>query len=384
MATLDMALKKLVIIRGSYRPDGGAERIIARILEGLHAYYKMDVSLITKKWASQEKAGFKVLLCKKRGWFRHTKLKYFNADVRGLLKQHNFDLVQSHERIPGCQIYRAGDGVHKEWLRIRKQKASWFQKIIWDYSLYHNAILQAEKALFHHPDLKKVVCNAPQIKRDILKHYPDVPEDKLDVIYNGINLKTFPFVSKEEQAQLRKSLGLNEEANYALYVGSGFQRKGLETILRALPLAPNWNLIVVGKDKQTRKYKKICEQLGIQNRVTFAGLQTQVQDYYGVCNLLVHPAFYDPAPNVVLEAMASGRAVIVSKNCGNYELIDQGKNGFVCEADNAEQLATLLNDNESREQLTKLGIHARKTVEAYPTSAMVEAYVHLYQSVLAE
>ena len=378
-----MSPKKLVIIRGSYRPDGGAERIIVRILEGLKQFYEMDVSLITKKWTSHGKTDFKVLQCKKRGWLRHRKFNYFNQDVKALLQKHHFDLVQSHERIPGCQIYRAGDGVHKEWLRIRKQQASKIKRFIWDRSPYHNAILTAENAMFHHPDLKKVICNAPQIKRDILKHYPQVPESKLEVIYNGINLTSFSFANAVQQKQKRRVLGLDEDAHYLLYVGSGFQRKGLETLLHALPLTTDWRLLVVGKDKQQKAYQKLCNKLGIQQRVIFAGMQKQVQDYYAACDLLVHPALYDPAPNVVLEAMASGRAVIVSRHCGNYELVEEGENGFVLDTGNVDQLAELLNKYQDRNELRMLGENARKTAEIYPVSAMVESYIQVYQSVLS-
>lgn len=377
-----MSLKKLVIIRSSYRPDGGAERIISRILEGLKTYYAIDVSLITKKWASPDKADFKVLLCKKRGWLRHTKFNYFNQDVMNLLKQHKFDLVQSHERIPGCQIYRAGDGVHKEWLRIRKQKASKIQQFIWDRSPYHKAILKAEKAMFSHPDLHKVICNAPQIKRDILKHYPQTDAKKLEVIYNGINLDAFAYAEESQQQAKRQVLGFEKDANYLLFVGSGFQRKGLETLLRAIALSAPWKLIVVGKDKQQKYYQQLCVKLGIEDRIQFVGMKKNVQDYYAACDLLVHPAFYDPAPNVVLEAMSMGRAVIVSRNCGNHELVENGENGFVFEVDDMNQLATLLNNNRSKQKLYVMGKAARKTAEFYPVSRMVESFTRVYESIL--
>jgi UDP-glucose:(heptosyl)LPS alpha-1,3-glucosyltransferase len=378
-----MTQKKLAIIRSSYRPDGGAERIIARMLEGLQTHYAMDVSLITKKWQASKTDNFNVIQCPKRGLLRHHKFQNFNDDVTTLLQQHSFDLIQSHERIPGCQIYRAGDGVHKQWLELRQQNASRIKAFLWKHSPYHNTILRAEKAMFAHPNLKKVICNAPQIKHDILKHYPETPEDKLVVIYNGINLKTFPFCGQEKQQQARKALTLNKNDKLLLYVGSGFQRKGLTTLLQALSLAPDWKLIVVGKDKKTRFYQRLCKQLHIKQRVIFAGMQTNVQNYYAASDLLVHPALYDPAPNVVLEAMASGRGVILSQNCGNHELVEEGKNGFVVEAGNSRALASLLSNCKNKQQLKSLGNYARETAENYPVSRMIHSLIKLYQSVLA-
>lgn len=377
-----MTAKKLAIIRSSYRPDGGAERIITRILKGLQTHYEMDVSLITKKWQASEHDTFNVIQCPKRGLLRHRKFQNFNDDVTALLQQHSFDLVQSHERIPGCQIYRAGDGVHKQWLEIRRQNASAIQSFLWSHSPYHNAILHAEKAMFSHPNLKKVICNASQIKSDILKHYPNTPEDKLAVIYNGINLETFPFANQEKQQYARHALGLNKDDFVLLYVGSGFQRKGLSSLLTALPLVSDWKLIVVGKDKKIRHYQRLCKQLNIEQRVIFAGIQTQVQNYYAASDLLVHPALYDPAPNVVLEAMASGRGVILSQNCGNHDLIKAGKNGFIYTAGDVKTLASLLKTCKDKQKLSALGNAARKTAEHYPVSGMIDAFIQLYQSTL--
>lgn len=379
-----MTRKKLAIIRSSYRPDGGAERIIVRMLEGLQTHYAMDVSLITKKWQASENDAFNVIQCPKRGLLRHTKFQNFNDDVTVLLQQHSFDLIQSHERIPGCQIYRAGDGVHKQWLELRQQNASSIKSFLWKHSPYHNTILRAEKAMFTHPNLKKVICNAPQIKHDILKHYPETPEDKLVVIYNGINLETFSFCNQEIQQQARESLALDKNDNILLYIGSGFQRKGLITLLQALPLAPDWKLIVVGKDKKIRFYQRLCKQLHIEQRVIFAGMQTNVQNYYTASDLLVHPALYDPAPNVVLEAMASGRGVILSQNCGNHELVEEGKNGFVVEAGNSKALARLLHKLKDKQKLITLGQYARKTAEDYPASRMIDSLISLYNNLLIE
>jgi UDP-glucose:(heptosyl)LPS alpha-1,3-glucosyltransferase len=107
-----------------------------------------------------------------------------------------------------------------------------------------------------------------------------------------------------------------------------------------------------------------------------------MQDYYAASDLLVHPALYDPAPNVVLEAMASGRGVIISQNCGNHELVEEGKNGFVFEAGNSNALTGLLRKLTDKQKLTTLGKYARKTAEDYPTSRMINSLVSLYNNLL--
>jgi len=72
----------------------------------------------------------------------------------------NFDLVQSHERIPGCDLYRAGDGVHAEWLDIRRAEAASFERLGIALNLYHRYVCAAERRMFAHPRLRAVICNS--------------------------------------------------------------------------------------------------------------------------------------------------------------------------------------------------------------------------------
>lgn len=295
---------------------------------------------------------------------------------------HPFDIIQSHERIPGCELFRAGDGVHQQWLDIRQDNASALQSMMWRYSPYHKAILQAEHDLFHHPNLKSVVCNSNQIKRDILTHYPRVDADKLQVIYNGIDLEQFPLQSEWAQTKARESLGLKQDDKVLIFVGSGFERKGLRVLLKAMAIAKPWTLLVVGKDKRQAQYQQLTHQLGLENRVIFCGMQTSLQDYYAASDLLVHPAYYDPAPNVVIEAMASGRGVIASQHCGNSDLIETGLNGYVFDVPNTDHLAETLDTCYDIEQLNIIGRNARTTAERFPVKRMVDEFITLYQTLL--
>ncbi|MCK5727193.1 MAG: glycosyltransferase family 4 protein [Thiotrichaceae bacterium] len=373
--------KKLAIIRNSYRPDGGAEKIISRIILGLKQRDRLDVSIITRQWKPEQSLDNHIISCPKRGWFRQSKFKYFIEDVTTLLKQYNFDWVQSHERIPGCKIYRAGDGVHKEWLEVRKRGASAFKVFLWDYSFYHKAVLKVEKALFSHPELQIVICNSTQIKKDILKHYPETDPNKLVVIYNGIDLDEFSFKTQSDQSSARAKLGLKQDSRILLFVGSGFQRKGLNELLLALAQTDQWQLLVVGKDKNMGHFKKVCHQLNISHRVTFVGLQKQVHNYYAACDLLVHPALYDPAPNVILEAMASGRGVIASEGCGNSDLVSQldGKNRYVYQRGDITGLAQRLRDCDDI-TLGLLGKKARQVAEGYSITRMINSLLAVYHS----
>ncbi|WP_207780123.1 glycosyltransferase family 4 protein [Pokkaliibacter plantistimulans] len=324
---------KLAIIRQQYRPDGGAERFVSRALELLSQRSELDVSIVSRQWLSDASSPFHSISCNppKRG--RISKERDFNQKALQILAENNFDIVQSHERIPGCTLYRAGDGVHREWLnqraRILSPLARWWQ----ERDPYHRYVLNTEREMFTHPELRAVICNSQMVKNDILRHF-DIDPAKLHVIYNGVDTSIFNPNVTSFRVEYRQRFGIPAEAPCLLFVGSGFLRKGLMCVLRAMAESPrkDLHLIVVGRDKQQRQYQHFCEKHRFANRIHFVGVQKDVRPYYGAADVLVHPALYDPFPNVIWEALACGLPIITSSSCGGAELIEHGAPGLVIDA----------------------------------------------------
>src|SRR5690242_12621343 len=110
---------RLAIVRQRYNPFGGAERFVARALPALERAGS-DVTLITRAaagWDARRVLKVNPFYVGKvwRDWS-------FARSARAAWQHESFDLVQSHERIAGCDVYRAGDGVHRRWLELRKRK----------------------------------------------------------------------------------------------------------------------------------------------------------------------------------------------------------------------------------------------------------------------
>lgn len=376
---------KLAIIRQSYRPDGGAEKIISRLLDGLRRRADVQVSIITQKWQKNILSdNVSILQVARKGWFRSSRFKYFINGVNRVLHTTHFDLVQSHERVPGCQIYRAGDGVHAEWLRIKISREGILGRLFSFFSLFHRVMLRAESKLFHHPNLEVVICISQRGKRDVLHHYPTIDPSKITCIYNGIDIDNYHPQFNVINDPVRVKLDFSPDTPVAIFVGSGFTRKGLDDLLEALVFAVDWQLLVIGKDKKQNRFIEKSRKLGVNNRVHFLGVQTQVQDFYSAADLLIHPAWYEPFGNVVLEAMAMGRGVLVSSNCGASELVEEGINGYVFDTGDSKQLANLLDKCKDRTLLKSLGSNARRTAEQYPISRMVDELLAVYQTLLTE
>ena len=374
-----MKTPSVAFVRQRYAQDGGAERFVSRALDALR-YRNVSLTLITREWRGG--VGFEVITCNPFYFGRLWRDWSFARAVCRELKKRSFDLVQSHERLSCCDVYRAGDGVHREWLRQRARTQGPLGRLVTALIPYHCYVKAAEKQLFQNPRLKAVICNSRMV-RDEIRHYFGVAEHKLHVIYSGVDTDVYHPDLRRYRAEICRRHGLPENATLFLFVGSGFERKGVSVLLRALAALPEHAcLLVVGRDKRLAKYQKQATTLGLGHRVVFAGSQTDVRPYYGAADALVLPTLYDPFPNVALEAMACGLAVVTSSKSGAAELIRPGENGFVVDSQNIDGLAESLRSLLDGGRAVTMGHAARATVESMRLDRMSQELVKLYQGLI--
>lgn len=285
----------------------------------------LDVTLIARSW--EESANWKTLTVNPP--FRNRTVRERGFAQAAAAHFADFDIVQCHERIPGATIFRAGDGVHAAWLEQYNRILSPLSRLAQSFSHYHRYILSAEREMFTHPALRKVICNSKMVRDDIARRF-QLADDRLTVIYNGVD--TAHFHPDVKALSLRSSLGIPESAPVLAYVGSGFSRKGVATALRAVAAHANVWLLIAGRDKHAHRFSALAKRLKITDRVKFLGPVSDVRQVYGSADALILPTLYDPFPNVCVEAMACGLPLLTSFGCGAAEWIEQGINGWVCDA----------------------------------------------------
>lgn len=367
---------KLAIVRQTYNPNGGAERFVSRALNVLAQDTALDVTLIARQW--EDAAGWNTLTVNPPFRNRLTRESGFADAAAAQFAQ--FDIVQSHERIPGATIFRAGDGVHATWLeqysRILSPLARWAQSL----SRYHRYILQAETQMFTHPQLRKVICNSKMVRDDIARRFA-LPDDKLTVIYNGVDTQHFsPDVRALSQ---RDAWGIPRHAPVLAYVGSGFSRKGVAIALRAIAPHPDVWLVIAGRDKHARKFEKLAQTLGVASRVRFLGPVADVRQVYGTADALILPTLYDPFPNVCVEALACGLPLMTSHGCGAAEWIEEGVNGWVSDALDSNGYQQVVGEwLKGRELGRDYSAAARATAEPYTLERMAKELQSLYHDLL--
>ena len=374
---------RLAIIRQRYTPYGGAERFVEAALEAL-LERGVAISLYTRSWPQTRLQLIEPILCNPPYLGRLWRDWSFARSVCRMIAGQPPELVQSHERLLCCDVYRAGDGVHRAWLDERLRGASTLSRWLVEWNPYHRYVLAMERQLFASPSLRAVICNSRMVRDEIRDRF-GVPDAILHVIYNAVDSDVFsPQLARQHRGAVRAALGVPETATVFLLVGSGYARKGVAAAIAALARLPrDTYLFVVGRDKARGRYKRLAERLRVAQRVALLGPQEDVKPFLGAADAFVLPTLYDPCPNAALEAMACALPVVTSTKCGAAELVLEHEAGFVCPARDVDALArhmTALLDAGAR---AKLGARAREAVLPFTPAAMTLQLVLLYRDLLA-
>jgi UDP-glucose:(heptosyl)LPS alpha-1,3-glucosyltransferase len=370
---------RVALVRSRFDAFGGAERFVQSAIAALSAQ-GASLTLVTRKWPDDDGSAVIVnpfhvgSLWRDRG---------FAKAVCEALAKRPFDLVQSHERIACCDVYRAGDGVHAAWLEQRARVQSALGRYVTAHSPHHRYLLAAERELFTSPRLKAVICNSEMVRGEIRERFATA-DDKLVLIRNAVDGARFhPGLREEFRDALRGQLKIPREASVFAYVGSGFERKGVGAFLCAVAAReePAW-AIIAGKDKSADRYGKLAVKLGIAHRVRFTGAVSDVRPFLAASDAFVLPTLYDPFPNAALEAMACGLPVVTSTKCGAAEIVREGESGFVRDALDVGALAQCL-DRLDPETARRMGEAARESIAHLTPEAMGREYLALYERLLA-
>lgn len=377
-------LLKVALVHPKYRPDGGAEKILDDIIEVLQQN-EVEINLITRQWGKHTD-NIKTIKCSTIYMGRLWRDWGFYWSAKKKLAKLNVDIIHSHVHLPNCNVYYATGGVHSEWLVQKNKISNPLKRLATQTSLFHNLKKYLEKYTFFNQNLDAVICISEMVKKDISKHF-NVPPRKLHTIYPGVNFKIF---NTEYQPELRRKtrneLNISDDHTVFIFVGSGFERKGLTILIDSLAELPeNCELLVIGKDKNLKGYKKRARKLNISERVHFLGMQKEVKRFYAASDVFVLPSLYDAFALVIVEAMACGLPVIASSKCGAaYDFIENGQNGFVFDPLDKNRLVQYmlkLRDPKLREQISA---NAMNVIPNCDLDTMSQNFMKLYQQLLED
>lgn len=177
-----------------------------------------------------------------------------------------------------------------------------------------------------------------------------IPEFKISVLHNAINIKSFLCDRNDNNAEKRKLIiGTVGRLDY---------RKGIDVLLRAIALLQKQHAIkciIIGDGPEKDNLKRLSQQLKIENDVDFKGAQTNIRPYLQQMDIFVLPSRSEGFGVALLEAMAAKLPVVGADTGGITEIISHKENGLLFETENeadlAEKIGYLLENNSGSQKM---------------------------------
>jgi UDP-glucose:(heptosyl)LPS alpha-1,3-glucosyltransferase len=376
---------KIALIRKEYTLTwGGAESYVVNLAHML-AERGHEVHVFANSWDLPADPGITFHKVPMLSWYSPLKNLSFAMNARRLLAREQFDIVNGFSQVFPQDVYRAGDGLHLFNLAVQPSRL--FSRLLSRLDPRHRIILSIEKQIFKPGHFIHIIANSQLCKQQILR-YCGVPEDRVTVIYNGVDLNRFnPGVRNRYRAAMRTRLAVDDATRLMLFVSRNYRRKGLRQLIASLSLLKAHKerilLVVLGRGNP-RPYQRLASRLGVADNIRFAGEHPAVEEYYAASDFLILPTLYDPFSNVCLEALACGIPVITTRANGAAELIKDGMNGYVFEdANHVEEMAAKISLMLPDGTRATMGEQAAATARHYTPEGNLQKTLAVYDTVMA-
>ena len=316
---------RIGLVRRGYSASGGAEAYLFRFAEAAYAAGHEPVLICGTEWPEGVWPHERICVAGKSP-------EDFADRLAERRDSGGWDVLFSLERVWGCDVYRAGDGVHAAWLERRRKFESackhWFRLL----QRKHREILELECALFTG-GARRIIANSQMVKDEIIARF-GTPAEHVHVIHNGVPAA---IVEARTRESVREELGISAGEFVAIFVGSGWERKGLRHAIAAVnALKIPATLLVVGRGD--------FRGLPASRRVNFLGplARSRLGAVLAAADVFVLPTLYDPFSNACIEALAAGLPVITTTANGFSEIIEAGVEGEAVAPGNVEALTAAL------------------------------------------
>jgi UDP-glucose:(heptosyl)LPS alpha-1,3-glucosyltransferase len=306
-------------VRRGYSPSGGAEAYLKRLAKGIVGLGHEVQLFTTNEWPSDQWAFGKITRLRARSTIA------FADELEKSRPKIRCDVLMSLERVRRCDVYRAGDGVHRAWLTRRDRFSTPLQRFFRGFQRKHVDIVRLEDLLLAEHGARRVIANSEMVKNEIVDLY-GYPAEEIDIVRNGVPLEEFRF-DPEVRVRARAWLQLKNSDIAALFVGSGWERKGLRFAIDAVEACRDrrTRLFIAGRGDH-KPYKS--------QRAHFLGESLDLRRVYAAADIFILPTIYDPFSNACLEALASGLPVITTRANGFSEIIENDVHGSIVDLPN--------------------------------------------------
>jgi UDP-glucose:(heptosyl)LPS alpha-1,3-glucosyltransferase len=333
-----------LVIQNAEPQRGGAERYTLNLAADLAARGH-DVHLLAQRFARNVEPARQVRLEGAAG----SRIGRYQALIRSLdqhLRHTRYDIVHAMLPVQHCDLYHPHAGIEAEnlatgHLKHPSQVGRLMARMGNQLNRKRQLVTRVEQEMLEGHDRPLIICLSDYVRQAAMKHYPEAA-GRMAVLYNGVDLARFsPDARPEAGQKIRRQFNIPDGVVMALMMSNDHRRKGLRTAIKALSLLTPAQrqktvLVVVGKE-HTTSYERQAEQLGVGERVRFAGPTDDAYSFYQAADLFILPTQHDPCSLVVLESLAMGVPVLTTRSNGAGEVITPGVHGQVIADPNDEE-----------------------------------------------
>ena len=294
-----------------------------QMLKSFKNWYKFSLIPQTYTIKKQNVICPKYLAIPKAGWLHSFSL--FAAllpVVWRLNKNRRFDLINAHWLFP--------DGVASYWISKILKVPLVSSARGCDINHYLTYKLRRPQILSSLRYANRITVVSEAQKENIIR--AGISGSKINTIKNGIDIEKFRLRDKK---QCREELNVDKNITSILFIGQLVPVKGFDYLIEAAQKlvkagTKNFIVTVIGEGPLRPQFERKIKEMGLEGDFAFLGEQPhdKLSLWYGASDLLCLPSIREGCPNVVMEALASGRPVVASRIGGIPELINE-KNGIL-------------------------------------------------------
>jgi N-acetyl-alpha-D-glucosaminyl L-malate synthase BshA len=294
-----------------------------------------------------------------------------------VVKNNNVDLLHVHYAIP----HASAAFMAKQILAEEKIHAPFITTLHGtDITLVGRDKTYAPVVTFSINKSDAITAVSDNLRKETLENF-DIKKD-ISVIHNFVDINRF---SVKAMDAFKKAIAPNGEK--VILHASNFRKVKriadvIYTFNKIKKSIPS-KLLLVGDGPERHMAEELCRELGIFEETRFVGKQQDMEDIYAIADLFLLPSEYESFGLAALEAMATGTPVVATNAGGIPEIIIHGKNGFLCDIGDVEQMSSYaISILENDKILEAFSLEARKQAERFDIHKIVPQYELLYDQVL--
>jgi len=263
-------------------------------------------------------------------FFKKNKINFIIINLSADLKIAG--IASKLAKIPNI-IYRRGSAI--------PVKKTWFNKFLFKKIITN------------------IIANTEATKKTINQNYNFFPKNKIDVIYNGINLDEF---DEKQNFEFKNEKLIIGNLGRLVKQKAQFYLIELAKILKNRNL--NFQIIIGGKGKLENELKQLSKSLGVENEIIFEGFVENPRKFMSKIDVFVLTSLWEGFGYVLVEAMANYKPTIAFDISSNPEIIENEKTGFLIKFADVQQIADKIEFFIKNKQLiSEFGSQGRKCVE---------------------